>query len=349
MNSHEVVSFSVFIFFILLMLVIDLGVFNRNSHIVYFKEALIWSIVWIGISLLFYIVVVTHGDFIHGISSIKDIQYLVGHFSHPIKIIPDNFEESLRIYKYNLGLEYLTGYLIEKALSVDNIFVMIMIFYAFGVEQKYYHHVLFWGIIGAIVLRFLFIFISSTLIQEFNFMLYLFGLLLIFTGVKMFLSRNKGEKIEPQHHPVVRFASKYFSVYSHQEKGKFVIYKNKKFYIMPLFIVLMVIEFSDVLFAVDSIPAIFAVTKDPYIIFFSNIFAILGLRSLFFLLVNIINTFHYLKAGLSILLTVIGLKMIFHIYLERIGFTTTHSLILVLVILVSSIILSLMFPQKKEV
>ena len=348
MNYHELIFFSSFIIFILIMLIIDLGIFNKQSHVILFKEALIWSCVWISISMLFYILIITHGDWIHGVNSVKDIENLIPHFEHPISIIPGDFEASLKIYRHNLGLEYLTGYLIEKALSVDNIFVMIMIFYAFNVDQKYYHHVLFWGILGAIIMRFLFIFISSTLIQHFSWMLYLFGLLMIFTGIKMFISRHKEEKIDTHEHPVVRFASKFFSVFPRQEKGKFMIIHEKKFYIMPLFIVLLVIEFSDVLFAVDSIPAIFAVTKDPYIIFFSNIFAILGLRSLFFLLVNIINTFYLLKGGLSILLTIIGFKMIFHVQLEKIGFTTLHSLILVLVILGGSIILSLLFPQKKE-
>ena len=347
MNLHEILSFSTFIILILSMLVIDLGIFNKDSHVVYFKEALTWSFVWISLSLCFYVLIYTHGDLIHGVNSIDDIKRLAVKFEHPIHINPNNFEESLKIYRHNLGLEYLTGYLIEKALSVDNIFVMIMIFYAFGVEQKYYHHILFWGILGAIVLRFLFIFLSSALIQQFNWVLYLFGFLLIYTGTKMFVSKDKEEEIEPHKHPVVKFASKYFSVYPHNLGGKFFTRKDKKFYITPILVVLLVIEFSDVLFAVDSIPAIFAVAKDPYIIFFSNIFAILGLRSLFFLLINIINTFHYLKPGLSILLTVIGIKMIFQHFLEKIGFTTMHSLILVVLILGTSIILSLIFPQKK--
>jgi len=219
MNYHELVFFSGFIFFILIMLTIDLGIFNKHSHVIKFKEALIWSTVWISLSILFYVLIITHGDLIHGVSSFKDIERLISTYEHPIKIIPGDFEASLRIYRHNLGLEYLTGYLIEKALSVDNIFVMIMIFYAFNVEQKYYHHVLFWGILGAIIMRFLFIFVSSTLIQHFSWTLYLFGLLLIFTGVKMFVSRNQEEKIDTHEHPVVRFASKFFPFSLDKKKG----------------------------------------------------------------------------------------------------------------------------------
>lgn len=351
MNSSEIIFFSSFIFFVLGMLAIDLGVFNKESHVIGVKEALTWSIVWISISLIFYVVMIFHGDWIHGPESVADITALAQKYGHPIleqvQQNAGNFEATLSIYRQNLALEFLSGYLIEKALSVDNIFVIIMIFYAFGVDEKYYHHILFWGIIGAIVMRFVFIFLSAALIQEFGWILYLFGALLVFTGVKMFFAKDEEDEIEPHKHPIVKFASKYFSVFPRNMGGKFFVVKNAKFYITPLFVVLLVVEFSDVLFAVDSIPAIFAITKDPFIVFFSNIFAILGLRALFFLLINVINKFHYLKTGLSVLLTVIGLKMIFHHYLEMIHFTTVHSLILIVGILGISIVASLIFPKKE--
>ena len=197
-------------------------------------------------------------------------------------------------------------------------------------------------------MRFIFIFLSSALIQQFYWVLYLFGALLIFTGIRMYISRNKEEKIEPEKHPIVKFASKYFSVYPKYLKHHFWTRENGKFMITPLLVVLLVIEFSDVLFAVDSVPAIFSVTKDPYIVFFSNIFAILGLRSLFFLVMNMMNSFVYLKHGLSVLLTFIGVKMFCADWLKQHGFTTAHSLYIVLLILTVSIVASLFFKPKKK-
>lgn len=225
---------------------------------------------------------------------------------------------------------------------------MVLIFSAFAVEKKYYKRVLFWGIIGALILRFLFIFLSAALIYQFSWILYIFGVFLVFTGIKMFLSRNKEDKIDSEHHPIVKFASRFFRVYPTFVKEKFWIKENGKYFITPLFIVLLVVEFSDLIFAVDSVPAIFSISKDPYIVFFSNIFAIIGLRSLFFLVVNIINLFHYLKTGLSVLLIFIGTKMLIHSWLEEIGFTTAHSLYVILGILITSILASLAFPKKQK-
>jgi len=348
MNWNEIVFFSVFLSFIALMMYIDLGVVGKKSHIISFRESISWTIVWVAISLIFYFILKLHGDWIHGIDSMEKLNYIIDKHDHLIKTDGLDFESALQLYRNNLSLEYLTGYLIEYALSVDNVFVMILIFIAFGVNQKYYKRVLFWGIIGAILMRFIFIFLSAALIQEFSWILYIFGLLLIFTGVKMFLSRNKEEKMDAEKHPVVRFASKYFAVYPRYVRQHFVVRKKGKTYITPLLIVLLVIEFTDVIFAVDSVPAIFSVTKDPYIVFFSNIFAIIGLRSLFFLLSNVMDKFHYLKVGLSALLTFIGLKMIFHTWLKGIGFTTAHSLYIVLAILLISVVASLIFPKKEN-
>jgi len=327
---------------------VDLGIFSRKSHIITFKEAFAWSFVWIILALGFYMLIRSHGEWIHGIKNNQQLQEVVTKYDHPVKLTGHNFEENLDIYNDNLSLEYITGYLIEYALSVDNVFVMILIFLSFAVEKKYYKRVLFWGILGAIIMRFIFIFLSSALIQQFYWVLYLFGALLIFTGVRMYITRNKEEKIEPEKHPIVKFASKYFSVYPKYLKHHFWTRENGKFMITPLLVVLLVIEFSDVLFAVDSVPAIFSVTKDPYIVFFSNIFAILGLRSLFFLVMNMMNSFVYLKHGLSVLLTFIGAKMFCADWLKQQGFTTAHSLYIVLLILIISIGASLFFKPKKK-
>jgi len=346
--SSEILFFSVFLVFIFGILLLDLGVFSKNNHRVGFTEASVWSVVWVLISLSFYFFLIHFGYFVHGIESIEEIQQSIETYKHPIDIAGLGFEEALLVYEKNLALEYLTGYIIEKSLSVDNIFVIILIFYAFGVEEKYYKRVLMWGIIGAVVMRFIFIFVGAALVNRFEWILYIFGAFLVITAIKLFMERNKEDKIEPEKHPVVRFTSKYFRVHDKFEGQKFFIKKQGKWFITPLFIVLLVIEFSDVIFAVDSIPAIFAISKDPFIIFFSNIFAILGLRALFFLLANVLNKFHYLKVGLSVLLGFIGLKMLVHHQLESIGFRTIHSLYIILAILVISIVASLIFPKEKK-
>jgi len=205
--------------------------------------------------------------------------------------------------------------------------------------------------LGAVVMRFIFIFLGSALIQQFHWILYIFGGFLIYSGIKIFFDGND-DHIEPDKHPVVRFVSKYFRVFPRYLGDRFFISKNGKFMITPLFLVVLIIEFTDLLFAVDSVPAVFAVTKDPYVVFFSNIFAIMGLRSMFFFLSNIMHLFHYLKAGLSILLVFIGLKMAVHTYdehlLKEIGFKSHYSLFVILGILAVSIILSLLFPPRKE-
>ncbi len=345
--SNEVMFISGFAVFIVLMLAFDLGVFNKKDHIIKYKEAAIMSLIWVCCALGFYVLVSLHGEWIHGVNSMERLQEVVLAHKHNITLVPNDYVASLEIYKNNLSLEFITGYLIEYALSVDNIFVIVLVFSAFGVREKYYHRVLFWGILGAILMRFLFIFLGATLISEFEWILYLFGAFLVYTGIMMFVKRNEEEKIETENHPAVKFASKIFKVYP-RYIGKHFFIKNKGVrMITPLFIVLIVIEFTDLIFAVDSIPAIFSVTKDPYIVFFSNIFAILGLRSMFFLLVNVIHQFHYLKIGLSVLLTFIGVKMLAHDWLHSVGFETIHSLIVIILILALSIIASLVFPKKE--
>jgi tellurite resistance protein TerC len=331
------------------ILLLDLGVFSKKSHTIGFMEALIWSMVWIGLSIAFYFFLIHFGDLIHGIDNIEQIQERIAKYRHPIKIDGLSFQEALTLYEKNLALEYLTGYVIEKSLSVDNIFVIIMIFLAFGVEEKYYKRVLLWGILGALVMRFVFIFAGAALIQRFEWILYIFGIFLVFTGVKLYMGRKKENKIIPENHPVVKFAAKHFNVTKTYRGDKFFVRENGKFYVTPLFLVLLVIEFSDVIFAVDSIPAIFAISKDPYIIFFSNVFAILGLRALFFMLANILNKFYYLRIGLSALLVFIGIKMLVAEPLKEIGFTTAHSLYIILGILTVSILASVLFPPKQKI
>lgn len=346
--SNESIFFGSFLLFIILMLSIDLGVFNKKDKKVSMKEAAVMSFIWVSFAIGFYFILLSEGEVLHGITNFAQLQEVTTRHLHNITLIPDNYTESLARYKQNLALEFLTGYVIEYALSVDNIFVMVLIFSAFKVDERYYHRVLFWGIIGAVIMRFLFIFIGSTLISEFGWILYLFGAFLVYTGIMMFVNKDEDDTIDTENHKVVKLASRFFSVYPEYVGNKFFVRVNGKRMVTPLFIVLLIVEFTDLIFAVDSIPAIFAVTKDPYIVFFSNIFAILGLRSMFFLLINVIHKFHYLKTGLAFLLMFIGVKMLAHHWLKEWGFTTQHSLFIILFILVVSVVTSLMFPQKKK-
>lgn len=345
MLNREVFIFIGFIILIVTILIIDLSVFNKKNHVVCFREALGFTIIWVTSALLFGTLIYFFGQYIHDIQNIDELKEIVQKYSHPITIIENDFDRSLQIYRHNLGLEYLTGYIIEYSLSVDNIFVILMIFLSFGIEQKYYHKVLFWGIVGAIVMRFLFIFLSAALIQKFDWIMYFFGALLIFTGLKIFLERNKKEKINTANHYIVRLANRFLPVDTSDNSGNFFTRKNGKLFVTALFVVLLVIEFTDVIFAVDSVPAIFSITKDPFIVYFSNIFAIIGLRSLFFLISSIIDKFRFLKIGLSVLLIFIGLKMIIHHFIE---ISTAQSLVAVLTILSSSILLSVFIPENEN-
>lgn len=347
----ETIFFIVFLLFIGSMLAIDLGIFDRHSHEVKFREALIWTIVWVSLAIGFYFLIYFRGELIHGLDSVEQIQARIDQYRHQIDITNLAYPEALKVYRHNLALEYMTGYLIEYMLSVDNVFVILLIFISFGVQKMYYKRVLFWGIIGAIVMRFIFIFLSSALIQKFDWILYIFGIFLVITGIKMFIDRNKEGKIETSKHPVVKFASKHLPVYPHYFRGHFW-FRNKedrmRLYFTPLFLVLLVIEFTDVVFAVDSVPAIFSITQDPFIVFFSNIFAILGLRSLFFVVAHVVSMLRFLKHGLSVLLTFIGFKMLLHVQLHDWGFTTVHSLMIVVGILTVSILASLIWPDKSR-
>jgi tellurite resistance protein TerC len=262
-----------FIVFILLMLALDLGVFHKQDKKISLKNAMGWTIVWITVALIF-------GGMI---------------WLHDGK---------------QLALEYYAGYLIEKSLSLDNIFVMILIFTTFNIDEKYYHRILFYGILGAIIMRFIFIFVASALINRFEFTLAIFGAILIYSAIKMFIDRNKQETIDLEKNRLIRFFNKRGLVTAEIKNHDFFTRINGKLLITPLFLVLLMIEFADVIFAVDSIPAVFGVTRNPYIVFYSNIFAILGLRSLFFVISHIMNRFQWLKYLLMLLLLFIGVKMI---------------------------------------
>ena len=345
--QSELIFLIGFILVIIAMLAADLGLFANPNKAVSIRRATVMSAVWIVTALCFYAFIYRYGHLLHHIDNFTALDRANTENFHHLKLNPLDFSGSLQLYRKNLALEFISGYVVEYALSVDNIFIMVLIFTAFAVPPRNYHKVLFWGIIGAIIMRFSFIFLGATLITHFHWILYIFGAFLVYTGTMMFVNRNAEKKIDPENHTIVKFASKYFAVYPEFAGGKFFVTIDHKKLITPLFLVLLIIEGTDILFAVDSIPAIFSITKDPYIVFFSNIFAILGLRSMFFLLVNIIDKFRFLKIGLAALLAFIGFKMLAANYVERIGLTTGYSLLVILGILIACIGASLLFPKKE--
>ncbi len=348
--SNEVLFFLGFAIFVIFVMLLDLGIFsNKKSHIVKFKEAGLWSAVWVSLAIGFYFFLRNYGYLIHDVSDADRLQIVKTSYYKTLSF-SDDFTSNLSKFQNNMALEYLTGYLVEYSLSIDNIFVFILIFNSFGVRQNNYKKVLVWGILGSIILRFVFIFLGAALIQQFEWVLYLFGAFLVYTGFSILFSKEGEESIDTKNHIAVKITSRYFNVYEKFVADNFFVknkYRGNKLFITPLFVVIIVIAFTDVIFAVDSIPAIFSITKDPYIVFFSNVFAIMGLRSMFFFLVNIINMFSYLKYGLGVLLTFIGVKMLAHNWLEDMGFTNIHSLIIILLILSLSIGVSLLFPPKE--
>lgn len=349
MHDSAVWYFAFFSLGVVAVLMIDLLVVGRNSHVVSFRESMVWTSIWVALAILFYLFLRFHAEKLHGITSMDHLMQVVHRYAPQLNVSGLDYTSAVDLYRSNLAMEFITGYVIEYSLSVDNIFVIMMILSAFAVSQKYYKKVLFWGILGAIVLRCLFIFLGSALIQKFEWILVLFGVFLVYSGIKIFLERNKDEKTEPQNHWIVRWLSKHMRVYRRYVTDHFFIRYRNLVYITPLFIVLLFIEFTDLIFAFDSIPAIFAITRDPFIVFFSNIFAIIGLRSLFFLLMKVVNLFHYLKVGVAFLLVFVGFKLLAHGWLEQVGFKTSYSLIVILSVLAVSILASVVFPQKKEI
>jgi tellurite resistance protein TerC len=351
MLSSETLFFIGFMVFVVFVMALDLGLFSKQkSHVVHFREAAIWSAVWVALALAFYVFLRQYGYLIHGVTDLAHLEAIRDEYVPNLKLVPGNFEESLRIFQNNMATEYLTGYLVEYSLSADNIFVFILLFSSFGVHEKFYKKILVYGISGAIILRFIFIFVGSALLQRFEWIVYLFGAFLVYTGIKLFFEKDDSEPTKPADHPVVKILARYFNVYRRNVVDRLFIRRKTdgKVYITPLFVVVVVVAFTDVVFAVDSIPAIFSITKDPYIVFFSNVFAIMGLRSMFFFLSNVMHMFRFLKTGLAVLLTFIGVKMLAHSYLERIGFETVYSLYVILTILGVSIVASLVFPEKKN-
>src|SRR5689334_2033039 len=296
----------VFIAFVLAMLALDLGVFHRKVHVVHPKEASIWVAVWVGLALAF-----AGGLFV--------------------------------IYGHHVALTFLTGYVIEESLSVDNIFVMVLIFEYFKVPAICQHRVLFYGILGALFMRGLFIGLGTVLLARFQWVIYIFGAMLIVTGIRMAVKQD--EEFEGERNPVVRAARRVLPL-SEEFHGKhFFVMKNGRRQFTPLFLVLVLVEVTDLVFAIDSIPAIFGVTRDPFIVFTSNIFAILGLRSLYFLLAAVVDRFYLLKYGIAVILTFVGVKMIgenwFHIHI-------LISLGVIVGVLGTSIAASLIWPRRDE-
>jgi tellurite resistance protein TerC len=296
---------------VLAVLAVDLGIFNKKAHKISVKEAAIWSSIWITLSLAFAGVIYR----LHGPKS---------------------------------ALEFVTGYLIEYSLSIDNIFVIVLIFSYFRIPEKYQHRVLFWGIIGALLMRGSMIGAGAILIQRFHWIIYVFGAFLIFTGIRMAMQDESD--IEPEANPVLRLVRRLLPV-THDYRGQSFFVKEApkrgdaaRIMATPLFVVLVLVETTDLIFAVDSIPAIFAVTQDPFLVYTSNVCAILGLRSLYFLLAGVIHTFRFLKFGVAAVLTFVGAKMLLGSVYE----IPIHiSLVVIVVLLAASVIASMMFPEEK--
>ncbi len=291
--------------FVLFMLALDLGVFHRKAHAVSLKESIVWTTVWVFLALLFNL----------GI---------------------------WKVYGEQKALEFLTGYLIEKSLSVDNVFVFALLFSYFAVPPTYQHKVLFWGILGALLMRAAMIASGSVLITKFTWIIYIFGAFLLLTGLKMVF--KKEEEIHPERNPVVRWFKRLMPITNNYQADQFFVRQNGRRAATPLFVVLLLVEVSDVIFAVDSIPAIFAITTDPFIVYTSNVFAILGLRSLYFALAGVMHKFHYLKIGLGVVLSFVGVKMLLAHSEWKIP--TLWALLVIAAILAVAILASLIRPKR---
>ncbi|MBO6585962.1 MAG: TerC family protein [Gracilimonas sp.] len=304
--EHSLTLWIIFNIFIVAMLIVDLMVFNRNEHEITIKESLIWTGVWIFLACVFGVGIYFYMD-------------------------PAS------------SLDYFTGYLIEKSLSVDNIFVFILVFSYFGVPAKYQHKVLFWGIFGALVLRFLFIFLGVALIERFEWIVYIFGAFLVYTGIKMAFEMEK--EVHPERNPLLKLTRKFIPVTNKFDGPHFLTRVDGKLMATPLFVVLIVIETTDVVFAIDSIPAILAITTDEFLVYSSNAFAILGLRALYFALNGVMKLFHYLHYGLAAILSFVGIKMLIA---EFYHVPTPWALGFVGSALIASIAASIFFPKEDK-
>lgn len=305
----ETLPFIVFTLVILVMMALDLGVFHRRVHRVSLQEATAWSIAWISLSLAFNVGLYFWG----GLSGNGQ----------------------------RVALEFFTGYILEKALSVDNIFVFVLIFSYFGVPAEYQHKVLFWGVLGALAMRAVFIAVGVALIVHFHWVFYLFGGFLVITGIKM--AQHQETEVHPERNLFIRICRRIFPITKNYVGSQFFVREGKWIAITPLFLVLIMVETTDLVFALDSIPAIFAVTQDPFIVYTSNVFAILGLRSLYFVLAGIIEKFRFLKLGLSAVLSFVGLKML---VLDVYKVEVQHSLLIITFFLGISVLASIVLKQK---
>lgn len=305
MPTH-LIPWILFTLFIVAMLAIDLGIFNRKDHEVKVKEALVWSGVWVGLALVFNI----------------GVYFWKGQ---------------------ETAIQFFTGYVVEKSLSIDNIFVFLQVFAYFSVPAIYQHKILFWGVLGAIVMRAIFIVAGVALIGKFHWIIYVFGAFLVFTGIKMVFTKDK--EVHPEKNPLIRLLRRFMPISNDYEGGKFLIMRNGIIMATPLMAVLLVIETTDVIFAVDSIPAILAITTDPFIVFSSNLFAIMGLRSLFFALAGVIKRFHYIHYGLAAILAFVGVKMLVS---EFYKLPSAAALAAVAAILSLSMIASVLWPRQSQ-
>jgi tellurite resistance protein TerC len=320
--------YAAFTLFVLGMLALDLGVFHKKEHVVSFKEAGTWSAVWVSLALVFNFLL---------------YQFALWRFPTDPRLasIP-NFDPQAAAW--NVSLEFFTGYVVEKSLSVDNIFIFVVVFSYFAIPAIYQHRVLFYGIIGALIFRALFIGAGAWLIQ-FEWVIWVFGAFLIITGLKMMFGQEK--EIEPEKNPLIRLFKRFMPV-THNLHGKaFFVRDHGRWAATPLFIALLFLEMTDVIFAVDSVPAIFAITKEPMIVFTSNIFAILGLRSMYFMLAGAVGKFHLLKYGLAVVLVFVGLKMVWLNDMFGGKFPVTWSLGFILTAIAASVVGSLLFPKKE--
>jgi tellurite resistance protein TerC len=318
-----------FLVFVLFMLALDLGVFHRQAHEVSFKEATIWSGVWVSLALVF---------------NYAFYQYALWKFPQDERLLAiPGFNPDAAAW--TVSLEFLTGYIVEKSLSVDNIFIFVMVFAYFAIPPKYQHRVLFYGILGALIFRAIFIAMGSALMQ-YHFVIYIFGAFLIITGIKMMFGSEK--PIEPEKNFLIRIFKRFMPVTHHLDGKNFFTKVQGVTYATPLFIALLFLEVTDIIFAVDSVPAIFALTNEPLIVFTSNIFAILGLRSMYFMLAGIIDKFHLLKYGLSVILVFVGLKMVWLNDAFGGKFPISWSLGFILGVVALSIVASLIFPKAAE-
>jgi TerC family integral membrane protein len=318
-----------FVGFVFLLLAIDLGIFHRKAHAVGFREAATWTVIWIALSLLFNLLL---------------YRYALWKFPLDARLMAvPGFDPNSAAWR--VLLEFLTGYVIEKSLSFDNIFVFVMVFSYFAIPAKYQHRVLFYGILGALVFRAIFVAMGAALMQ-YHWVVVFFGAFLIFTGVKIFLAKEK--KVNPEKNLLLRLLRRLVPVTHDQHGSNFFVKLNGRYVATPLLVGLVFLEATDIVFAVDSVPAIFAVTNEPLIVFTSNIFAILGLRALFFMLAGAVDKFYLLKYGLGAVLVFVGLKMVWLNELFDGKFPIGVSLGIIGTVIASSVVLSLAFPRKRS-